>query len=207
MKIATFAAVIVLLASAGLCEETQLSKLPDFSATEVRGGGSHQMAWKIYHSGNMLRLDMSPAAAAIFEPAADKVYHLLILPDKTTCIEMPANKSQVIPSPLETVFNGKMEITPAGGETIDGRSYTVETIVTTTPKGETINSKIWLADDPKGVPVKIELYVGKQTLTTTYRDIKAGTPDAKLFKPEMKCIPEDKAYQIAPSPAPNAPPK
>jgi hypothetical protein len=155
----------------------------------------------------MLRLDMSPAGAAIFDPGADKVYHLLILPDKTTCIEMPSSRSQVKRSPLQTVFSGKMEITPAGTETIDGHSYTVEKIVTTTPKGETINSKIWRADELKGAPARVELYVGKQTFTTIYRDIKPGTPDPTLFKPEVKCIPEDKAYQIATPPPPPSPPK
>lgn len=203
MKIARLAAVTVLLASAALCEETQLSKLPDFSATEVRMGGRHEMAWKIYHSGSMLRLDPSSAMAAIYDPAADKVYHLLILPEKTSCIELQSNRSQIKRSPLQVVFSGKVEITPAGTETIDGRTYTVEKIVTTTAKGETINSKLWLADDLKGVPARVELYFGKQTFTTIYRDIKPGTPDPALFKPEVKCIPEEKSYQVAtPPPAP-----
>jgi hypothetical protein len=46
MKIVRLAAAVVVLASAALSEETQLSKLPDFSATEVRGSGSHQLVWR-----------------------------------------------------------------------------------------------------------------------------------------------------------------
>jgi hypothetical protein len=206
MRIAKLVAAILLFAAAALSEETHLSKLPDFSAIEVRPGDRHEMAWKIYHSGNKLRLDMSTSGAAIFDTEADKAYHLMIFPEKTVCVEMPLQKSQVMRSPLQMVFRGKMEITPAGKETMDGHTYTVEKIVTTTAKGETINSKIWLADDLRGVPAKVELHMGERTFTTTYRDIKPGTPDPALLKPQVKCIPEDKMYQVA-APGDASPPE
>jgi len=203
MRMAKLVAAILLFAAAAVSEETHLSKLPDFSAIEVRPGGGGEMAWKIYHSGNILRLDMSTSGAAIFDTESDKAYHLMIYPEKTVCVEMPLEKSQVMRSPLEMVFSGKMEITPAGTETMDGHTYTVEKIITTTAKGEIINSKIWLADDLKGAPAKVELNMGGRAFTATYRDIKPGTPDPALLKPQVKCIPQEKMYQVAtPPPAP-----
>jgi hypothetical protein len=84
-----------------------------------------------------------------------------------------------------------------GTETVDGHTCKVENVVVTRADGKTIESKVWEAEDLKGVPVKIESHIEGGTLTAIYRDIVLGTPDKALFAPPEKCIPYEKMYQVA----------
>ena len=77
-----------------------LSKLPDFSAIEVRPGGRGEWPGRFITWENKLRLDMSTSGSAIFDTEADKAYHLMIFPEKTVCIEMPLQKSQAHAKPF-----------------------------------------------------------------------------------------------------------
>ena len=181
--------------------------LPDFSATETRGS----IKWKIYHSGSKLRVEPSSAAATIWAPEEDNVYNLLILPEKTTCVVMKTAQAQMIRSPLQLVYGSNTTRTPlAAKEVVDGHTCTVLEGYTTSPDGNKFNSKIWAADDLKGVPLRIDVYSDRGAVKATYRDVVVGTPDPALFKLPSKCIPPEKTYQVAPKsnqlPVPAKPP-
>ncbi len=169
--------------------------LPDFSATEVRP----DMSWKIYRSGSKLRIEPSSASAVILLPEEDRVFKLLIFPEVTNCIAMKTEQLQMRPSVLQLLSGSNTTRTEAPTkEVVDGHTCAVFEGVTTFPDGNQLRSRIWTAEDLKGVPVKIELYPGLKTITTTYRDITLGTPDPSLFKMPAKCTPLEKTYQIAP---------
>jgi hypothetical protein len=186
---------------------TASGKLPDFSATEIRGS----IKWKIYHSGSRLRVEPSSAAATIWAPDEDNVYNLLILPEKTTCVVMKTAQAQIIRSPLQLVYGSNTTKVPAAAkEVVDGHTCTVLDGVTTSANGKTFRSKIWAADDLKGVPLRIDVYAEPGVVTSTYHDVVVGTPDPALFKFPGKCIPQEKTYQVAPNssqpPVPAKPP-
>ena len=67
----------------------------------------------------------------------------------------------------------------------------------TRPGGEKIESKVWEAQDLKGIPVKIESHIGDITLSAVYRDISVGAPDQTLFTIPEKCTPFEKMGQVA----------
>jgi len=170
--------------------------LPDFSATEVTG----TKTWKVYHSGSKLRVEPSPAAATIFAPEEDKVYNLLILPEKTTCIVMKTAQAKMMRSPLELAYGANAVRTSTGSKEVeDGHTCSVLEAVTTLSDGSKVNTRIWAADDLQGAPVRIDLLSDRGALKTTFRDIVLGAPDASLFKLPATCIPHEKTYQIAPN--------
>lgn len=167
--------------------------LPDFSATEIRGS----IRWKIHHSGSRLRVDPSSAGATIWAPDEDKVYNLLILPEKTTCVVMKTAQAQMMRSPLQLVYGPNTTRTPtAAKEVVDGHTCTVLEGYTTSPNK--FNSKIWAADDLKGVPLRIDIYTDRGIVSATYHDVVVGAPDPALFKLPSKCVPQEKTYQVAP---------
>ncbi len=170
--------------------------LPDFSASETKGS----LTWKIYHSASKLRVEPSTAAATIWAPEEDKVYNLLILPGKTTCVVMKTAQAQMIRSPLQLVYGPNTTRSSTGTkEVVDGHTSTVLEGFTTMPDGTKFNSKIWAADDLKGVPLRIDVYSNQGTVTATYRDVVVGPPDPALFTLPGKCIPQEKTYQVAPA--------
>ena len=174
---------------------TAAGNLPDFSATEIRGS----MHWKIHRSGSKLRVDPSSAGATIYVPEEDKVYNLLILPEKTTCVVMKTAQAKLMRSPVQLVYGPNTTRTPtAAKEVVDGHTCTVLDGYTVSPDGKKFNSKIWAADDLKGVPLRIDIYTDPGIVTATYHDVVVGTPDPALFKLPSKCIPPEKTYQVAP---------
>lgn len=177
--------------------------LPDFSATEIRGS----LSWKIHHSGSKLRVEASSAFAAVYLPDEDKVYHLLILPGRTTCIEMKTAQSRMMPSALQLAYGSNADKKQTGKEVVDGHPATVQEGTTTGPMGESARFKIWTADDLRGVPLRIELYLDRGIMQASYQDITLGSPDPGLFKSPVKCIPPEKMYQVAPASAPPPPQK
>jgi hypothetical protein len=176
--------------------------LPDFSATEVRGA----IHWNIHHSGSKLRVDASSAAATIWDPDEDRVYNLLLLPERKTCVVMKTAEAKVMRTPFQLAY-GPNTIRTATAEkvTIDGHVCTLVTGVTTLAKG-TINSKIWTADDLQGVPLEIDLVSGEPggSEIAFYKNVVVG-PQESFFVLPGKCIPPEKTYQVAPSkrPLPN----
>jgi hypothetical protein len=195
-------ALACLLLTCGTAAFAQIPKgsawgdLPDFSASETKGS----LTWKIYHSGSKLRVEPSSAAATIWAPEEDKVYNLLILPGKTTCVVMKTAQAQMMRSPLQLVYGPNSTRSSTGAkEVVDGHTSTVLEGYTTLPDGNKLNSKIWAADDLKGVPLRIDMYSNPGTVTATYRNVIVGPPDPALFTLPGKCIPQEKTYQVAPA--------
>jgi hypothetical protein len=186
-------------------KEPAWGNLPDFSATETRGS----LSWKILHSGPKLRVEPSSKAATIWAPEEDKVYNLLFLNQGTTCIVMKTAQSKMMRSPLQLVYGPNTTRTASTvKEVVDGHTCTVLDGVTTLPDGK-INSKIWAADDLKGVPLRVDVYSDTGKMTATYHDVVVGTPEPGLFTLPSKCIPPEKAGQLAPGskPLPSQSPK
>jgi len=184
---------------------TAAADLPDFSATEIRGS----IHWTIHRSGSKLRVDPSSAGATIYVPDEDKVYNLLILPEKTTCVVMKTAEAKMMRSSVQLVYGPGTTRTPTGAkEVVDGHTCTVLDGYTISPDGHKFNSKIWAADDLKGIPLRIDIYTDPAIITSTYHDVVIATPDPALFKMPSKCIPPEKTYQVAPnsSPLPVKPP-
>ena len=194
-SIGKFAATTVLLSSAIFVHAQGSGRslnLPDFSATQEMG---NMAPGKVYRSGPNFRAEPLPGLVVIYLAASNRVYNLY---SRGNCIEMPPEKSTIVPTPLQLMIGTKVERTPGGTEVVDGHSCRVENVVVTTADGKTTHSKVWKAEDLKGAPVKIESQTEQGRVMATYRDIVLGTPDPELFKPPSKCIPYDKMYQVAP---------
>ena len=191
------AAALFLLCSTITLAENSLTalRLPDFSATELVQSMGHPVStMKIYRSGLNLREEEGPGFATIYLPANDEVYQLLARAN--ACIKMRTDQVTKIPSPLQLLIGTKVERTPAGTEVVDQHTCTVENVVVTTPDGKTIKSKVWAADELKGIPVKIETETENGPLVATFHDIVVGTPDPTLFIPPVKCTPYEKMYTV-----------
>jgi hypothetical protein len=67
------------------------------------------------------------------------------------------------------------------------------------PDGKTVESRVWEAEDLKGIPVKIESHIDGVTLRASYRDIVIGTPDEGLLRVPDQCTPFEKMSQVAES--------
>jgi hypothetical protein len=156
------------------------------------------MPMKVYRSGSSVRVEMTATITTLYMPASHKVYSLTTYPDGShQCVVMRPDQAGMMPSPLELLFGTKVKKTPAGTEVVEGHKCKVEIAVVTEPDGKTVESKVWEAEDLKGVPVKIESqHPGGAHLTAVYRDIVLGTPDKALFTPPNKCTPFEKMGQV-----------
>lgn len=180
-------------------EKPAWSDLPNFSATETKGS----LSWKIYHSADRLRVQPSSTGATIWAPAEDKVYNLLLLPEKSTCVVMKTKQAGMMRSPLQIAYGPNSHITPTDKkEVLDGHSCTIQEGAATLANGNRVSFKVWTADDLKGVPLRIELYGDRRTVSSTYHDVVLGTPEAALFTLPSKCVANEKTYQVAPGSAP-----
>jgi hypothetical protein len=109
---------------------------------------------------------------------------------------MKPEEARMLPSPLELLQGSNLKRTQIGTEVVEGHPTTVEKIVVTRPDGKVVESKVWEAQDLKGVPVKIESHIDDVTLSAFYRDISLGTPDAAFFTIPEKCTPLEKMGQV-----------
>jgi len=196
----TIAAVVVLVLSAIVARAQDSAdpwNFPDFSATQLMGPAQRALSMKVHWSGTNMRVDISDAMATLYLPATGKVYRLTVYPDKTQqCIVMRTDQAKMLHSPLELLQGTQVKRTPAGTETVEGHSCKVENVVVTRHDGKTIESKVWEADDLKGVPVKIESRTEHGKIMAVYHDIVLGTQDKTLFTPPDKCTPYEKMYKV-----------
>jgi hypothetical protein len=183
------------IASSSLLQAQDSGRAPIFPDFSARQGMGNMEPGKVYQSGANFRAEPMPGLVVIYVAANNKLYNVY---SRGNCIEMPPEKSTTVTTPLQLLVGTKVERTPAGTEVVDGHSCKVENVVVTTADGKTTQSKVWLAEDLKGAPVKIESQTEHGRVVAGYRDIVLGTPDAELFKPPSKCVPYDKMYQVAP---------
>jgi hypothetical protein len=158
--------------------------------------GHDMIPWKIYSSGSKFRVEPGPGLSTIYLPDDNKAYNLFS--NGATCVVMRTDQVTMMPSPFQLLSGTKVERTAAGTEVVEGHTCKVEKVLVTTSDGRTIRSKVWEAEDLKGVPVKIESYTERGVMAAIYRDIVLGTPDPALFKPPGKCTPYEKIGQRAP---------
>jgi hypothetical protein len=186
-------------------KSTEPFNFPDFTAIQKlgAGGGPRPLLMKVYLSGSNVRLDLSPTTTNLFITSAAKVYKLETFPDKTkSCVVMPRSHHVFMGSPLEALQGAKVERTPAGTDVVDGHKCKVEEAVVTRPDGTVIKSKVWEAEDFKGVPIKIisefkpapnmeAIKVG-----ALYGDINFEKVDPALLTPPDNCMPIEKTFKV-----------
>src|SRR5215472_7675076 len=125
------------------------------------------------------------------------VYNMVEYPDgKRSCVVATEQQLMMVPSPLELLFGSKAKRSPEGSEVVEGHPSKVEKVVVTRSDGTIIESRVWEAEDLKGVPVKIiSKHPGVATFTAIYRDIVLGTPEKVLVSPPDKCTPYEQMWQ------------
>ncbi len=189
--------VISLVAPACFSQAQDNWNFPDFSAKQVFQSGGAKVAMKVYRSGTRVRMETSSTIATLYDPAGNHVYRLTAYPNgRRACVVMTLAQAQMLPSPLELLFGTKVKRTPAGTEVVEGHACDVEEVEVTTVDGKTVKSKVWLAKDLKGIPVKIESQLPESKVTAFYRDIQIGNPDPALFAPPGNCVPVEKMGQV-----------
>jgi hypothetical protein len=202
-KIAKFAAVILLGCASTLARAQSAPTnegvqwdFPDFTANQIFPS-SHNMSMEVYRSGPNVRMDRSAAWSTLYLNSTHKIYNLTSYPDGShQCVVLRPDQVKMLPSPLELLNGTKIKRTPAGTEVAEGHTCKIENVVVTRVTGETIESKVWEAEDLKGIPVKIESQLPGSKLTALYHDIVVGAPDKALFIPPDKCTPFEKMGQV-----------
>lgn len=170
---------------------------PDFSATQVLESRKADISMKVHLAGDSVRVERSGALSTLYLPSKSKVYNLTTYPDHShQCVVMKPEQARMLPSPLELLQGSDIKRTAAGTEVVDGHPCKIENVLVTRPDGKMIESKVWEAQDLKGIPVKIESHIGEFTLSAVYRDISMETPDPQLFTAPEKCTPFEKMGQV-----------
>jgi hypothetical protein len=184
----------------GVVQAQESWTFPNFSATQVFTARRADMAMKVYRSGSSVRVERSGAISTLYVPASSKIYNLTAYPDNShQCVAMQPEQAKMLPSPLELILGRIVKRTPAGSEVVDGHSTKIVDVVVVEPDGKTRESRVWEADDLKGIPVKIESHLDGVTLRATYHDIVIGAPDEMLFRVPDRCTPFEKMGQVAES--------
>jgi hypothetical protein len=172
-------------------------KLPDFSATQSFESRKASMSMRVYHSGSSVRVERSAALSTLYVPSESKVYNLTTYPDQShQCVVMKPEQAKMLPSPLELLQGRNIERTSAGAENLDGHPCNIENVVVTRADGSTITSRVWEAQDLKGVPIRIDSRIGEITLSATYRDISFDPSEKDLFSLPETCTPLEKMGQV-----------
>src|SRR5271169_148696 len=192
-----FGIITFMLAFGALARGQNTLEFPDFSATQVFPSSKADMAMKVYRSGSSVRVERSAAMSTLYVPSSGKVYNLTTYPDNShQCVVMKPDQARMLPSPLELLVGPVVKRTPVGTEVVDGHACQVENVVVTRPDGKTVESKVWEAEDLKGIPVRIESRIGGVTLTAVYRDVSINPADQALFAIPEKCTPFEKMGQV-----------
>ena len=165
---------VFVLVSGTLAHAQDALSFPDFSATQVLESRKADVSMKVYHSGDSVRIERSGAISTV---------------------GMKPEQARMLPSPLELLQGSHLERTALGTEVVEGHPCKIENVVVKRPDGKTIESKVWEAQDLRGIPVKIESHIGELTLSAVYRDIAMGTPDQNLFTVPEECTPFENMWQ------------
>jgi hypothetical protein len=112
---------------------------------------------------------------------------VLVLPEKKmSYMIFPGLKSycEIPPSAATLAASkpSKIETTDLGQEKIDSHPCVKQKLVITSENGEVEEMLQWAAHDLKGFPIQTQMPSGKDTVTTTFRDVKLAKPDAALFE-------------------------
>ena len=170
---------------------------PDFSANQVFQSRKADMTMKVYRSGSSVRVERGGALTTLYTPASRMVYNLTRYPDESRqCVAMKTEQAKMLPSPLELIQGRIMKRSAAGSEVVDGHPSKIEDVSVLGADGKTIESKVWLAEDLQGIPVKISSDVEGITLVAFYRDVVVGEPDRQFFQVPERCVAFEKMGQV-----------
>jgi len=193
-------AVVLTFSFLGIAYGQDGWKFPDFSATQVFQSRRGEMAMKVYRTGSRVRLERSAAISTLYASESRKVYNLTSYPDHShQCVSMNPEQAKMLPSPLELIQGRVVKRVAVGSEVVEGHATSVENVTVVGMDGKMIESKVWEAEDLKGIPVKIESRIQGVTLRVIYRDIVIGAPDKALFEVPNRCTPIEKMGQVAES--------
>ena len=188
---------VLVLVSGTLAHGQNPWNFPDFSATQVLESRKADVSMKVYRSGDSVRVERSGAMSTLYMSSKSKVYNLTTYPDHSRqCVVMKPEQARMLPSPLELLQGSDVKRIAVGTEVVEGHPCKIENVVVKRPDGKTIESKVWEAQDLKGIPVKIESHIGELTLSAIYRDISIETPDQNLFAIPEKCTPFEKMWEV-----------
>src|SRR6185436_1129905 len=76
----------------------------------------------------------------------------------------------------------KIDTKELGKETVDGHPCIKNKVTMTEDGGQKYEMTTWNAEDLKKFPIKSEMQQNGMNIVTTYKNIKIGAPDAKLFE-------------------------
>ena len=173
-------------------------QLPDFSATQVLHTSRYDVTMQVYWTSRAVRAQYNPSLARLYILGKNAVYNLTQYPDGSrTCVDFPLDRGMGLPNLLELLQAATVTRTPLGIEVVEGHKSRIERVVAAAPGGKTSEFTVWLADDLKGIPIKIESQHTGMKITAVYRDIVFATADSALVTPPGRCIPWDKMGQIA----------
>ena len=186
------------LAAGALAHGQNAWNFPNFSATQVFESHKAGISMKVFLSGSSVRVERTKTIATLYVPSASKVYDLMVYPDHShQCVVMKPEQARMLPSPLELLQGSDVKRTSVGSEVVEGHPTKVEDAVVTRPDGRTIKSRVWEAQDLKGIPVKIESHIGEVTLSAVYRDISLLPPDPNLFTAPARCTAFENMWHVA----------
>ena len=153
---------------------------------------------KVFLSGQSVRVDRTATISTLYATERAKVYSLTTYPDNShQCVSMKPEQAKMLPSPLELIQGKIVKRVADGSEVIEGHRTKIEDVTVMGMDGKAIESKVWEAEDLKGIPVKIESHIGEVTLRAIFRDIVVGSSQESLFEVPTKCTPFEKMWQVA----------
>jgi len=159
--------------------------------------GRYDISSKVYFSGKGVRAQYNTVLGRLLLAADHKVYNFTVYPNGTTgCVWAKPEAAMGYPNLLELLYDTVVTRKSAGKEVVDGHNTSVENVVVKRSNGKNADFKVWLADDLKGVPVRIESSYTGAKMSAVYRDYVFDAPDAALFTVPAKCIPIEKMGQV-----------
>ena len=178
---ATVVALALAFATAALAAD-----VPDATAEyESMRDGAPPTHGKMYVANGRFRSETETATtkvALIADPVAKKIS--ILMPPPIGCVTQPLTDAVAVNTPLLASKDAKEEL--VGSETVGGhpaKKYKLTTMIAGTPHVQ----YLWRATDLKGFPLQTADENGK--VKSTFKNIKLGTPDAKLFVAPADCKP------------------
>jgi hypothetical protein len=114
---------------------------------------------------------------AIIRP--DKKLRIAIFPVLKAYTESPMDKDDE----AYLLKNYKLSKTSLGRETVAGHACEKTKVILTDDSNHAQQALVWYATDLKDFPIQIQMSDTKQTFVVTFRQVKLGRPDPKLFEP------------------------
>lgn len=123
-----------------------------------------------------------PNGMAMLKATGMDRMEMLISPEtKGTMVIYPGLESYATVAD-ESLREGKTEKTDLGKETVDGHPCTKRKVTETKASGTPDEALLWVAEDLKDFPVKMEMKQKKNTIRIHFGSVTLAKPDAKLFE-------------------------